>query len=112
MELVDKDKIVAEIKRRIDDEMEIIKKYTHPFYKTEITRCNARVALLKQLQDFLNTLEVKEVEDNKKTDWHPSNKQIESLHDLLRYNIGVFDYQKFMDVQSLYDDLIKYETNR
>lgn len=62
MKLIDKDKIVAEIKRRIDDEMEIIKKFTHPFYATEITRCNARVALLKQLQDFLNTLEVEEVD--------------------------------------------------
>lgn len=62
MKLIDKDAIVAEIKRRIDDEMEIIKKFTHPFYATEITRCNARVALLKQLQDFLNTLDVKEVD--------------------------------------------------
>jgi hypothetical protein len=34
---------------------------------------------------------------------------------LLHYNIGVFDYQKCMEVNSLYEDLIKlldYETDR
>ena len=62
MKLIDKDKVAEDIKRRIDDEMEIIKKFTHPFYATEITRCNARVALLKQLQDFLDTLKTKDVD--------------------------------------------------
>lgn len=40
---------------------------------------------------------------------------MESLHDLLEYNIGVFDYQKYMEVNSLYEDLTKildYEANR
>jgi len=32
---------------------------------------------------------------------------MEFLHDLLKYNIGVFDYQKFMEVNSLYDNLTK-----
>ena len=58
MELIDKAVVAAEIKRRIDDEIEIIKKYTHPFYATEITQCNARIVLLKQLQDFLDAFEV------------------------------------------------------
>jgi len=34
---------------------------------------------------------------------------------MLKYNIGVFDYQKFMEVNSLYEDLKKildYETDR
>jgi hypothetical protein len=47
--------------------------------------------------------------------WSPSKKQLESLKDLLHYNIGVFDYQKCMEVNSLYEDLIKlldYETDR
>ena len=47
--------------------------------------------------------------------WCPSKKQMESLKDMLKYNIGVFDYQKFMEVNSLYDDLKKildYETDR
>ena len=61
IELIDKSVLAAEIKRRIDDELKIINKFTHSFYKYEITRCNARIALLKQLQEFLDTLEVKKV---------------------------------------------------
>ena len=51
---------------------------------------------------------------SQKADWHPSKKQMESLKDMLNYNIGVFDYQKFMEVNSLYDDLkiLDYETDR
>ena len=67
MGLIDKDTLAAEINRCIDDETETIKKYTHkkyihPFYATEIKRCNARIVLLKKLQYFLNTLETKEVD--------------------------------------------------
>jgi len=50
-----------------------------------------------------------------KSAWCPSKKQMESLKDMLKYNIGVFDYQKFMEVNSLYEDLKKildYETDR
>ena len=72
---------------------------------------------LCELGDSINTLEVKEVDllTDRKTNWRPSKKQMKSLHDMLKYNIGVFDYQKFMEVNSLYDDLTKicdYETDR
>ena len=59
---IKKSALLAEIKRCIDDELQTIKKYTHPFYATEITRCNARIVLLNQLQKFLDTLETKEVD--------------------------------------------------
>ena len=71
---------------------------------------------LEDIFSFLDTLEVKEVGlTDKKIDWSPSKKQMKSLHDLLKYNIGVFDYQKFMEVNSLYDNLTKildYETDK
>ena len=76
----------------------------------------SRITELQGIKDFIDTLEVKEVDlIDRKTDWSPSKKQLESLKDLLHYNIGMFDYQKFMEVNSLYEDLIKlldYETNR
>lgn len=62
--------------------------------------------------DF-NTKDLKKIVQ--KSAWCPSKKQMESLKDMLKYNIGVFDYQKFMEVNSLYDDLKKildYETDR
>ena len=63
---------------------------------------------LQEVQCGLDTLEIKEVNLNDvKTDWSPSKKQMESLHDLLKYNIGVFNHQKFTDVRSLYDDLLE-----
>ena len=66
-----------------------------------------QISAFKGILKILDTLETKEVDTDRKTDWCPSKKQIESLRDLLKYNIGVFDYKKFMDVQSLYDDLTK-----
>ena len=73
-------------------------------------------AFVERLLSFLDTLEVKEVDlTDGKTNWCPSKKQMDSLHDLLEYNIGVFDYQKYMEVNSLYEDLTKildYEANR
>lgn len=74
--------------------------HLHPGIET----CNEWLAWLEK-QDVNVT--------NIKTEWSPSKKQMESLIDLLKYNIGVFDYQKFMEVKSLYDDLTKivnYET--
>ena len=57
---------------------------------------------------FLLGLKVKKVDlTDRKTEWSPSKKQMDSLKDMLKYNIGVFDYQKFMEVNSLYDDLTK-----
>ena len=86
MKLIDKSDIIAEIEKRIK-EIDEIGTYLSP------------KGVLTNLLCHLNTLETKEVDFDK--------KQIKSLHDLLKYNIGVFDYQKFMDVQSLYDDLTK-----
>lgn len=39
--------------------------------------------------------------------WKPTDKQMEDFQMLLDYNIGVFDYTKFMSVNSLYEDLKK-----
>ena len=39
--------------------------------------------------------------------WKPTDKQMEDFRMLLDYNIGVFDYTKFMSVDSLYEDLKK-----
>ena len=39
--------------------------------------------------------------------WKPTDKQMEDFRMLLDYNIGVFDYAKFMSADSLYDDLKK-----
>ena len=64
--------------------------------------------LIEKILSIIGTLEVKDVDlTDRKVDWAPSKKQMESLKDMLRYNIGVFDYQKFMEVNSLYDDLAK-----
>lgn len=51
------------------------------------------------------THQLKKIEQ--KPAWCPSKKQLEALKDLLDYNIGVFDYQKFMEVNSLYDNLTR-----
>lgn len=39
--------------------------------------------------------------------WKPTDKQMEDFRMLLDYNIGVFDYAKFMSADSLYEDLKK-----
>ena len=94
MKLIDKDAVVAEIER--------LDNYWH------LSKNASGQAFVESLFSFFNTLEVKEVDlIDRKTDWSPSKKQLESLKELLHYNIGVFDYQKFMEVNSLYEDLIK-----
>ena len=83
------------------------------------------VDLKKEFYDFLDTLTGKDnghLSENElfriaeyfyelglmqKADWHPSKKQMESLKDMLKWNIGDFNYQKWMEVNSLYNDLIK-----
>lgn len=65
---------------------------------------NERRAIL----DIIDTIETKEEDTiDKKTEWSPSKKQMDSLKDMLKWNIGDFDYKKFMEVKSLYDDLAK-----
>lgn len=39
--------------------------------------------------------------------WKPSKKQIKALKGLLDYNIGIYDYNQFQIVDSLYSDLQK-----
>ena len=74
------------------------------------------VDLYDEILSFLDTLEVKDEDaTNIKTEWSPNKKQMESLKDMLKWNIGEFNYQKWMEVNSLYNDLIKmldYETNK
>ena len=105
---INKDVVIAEIERLIDSHK--------PLKTLDPTYCEGLNDSLDNILSFIDTLEVKEVDlIDRKTDWCPSKKQMESLKDLLHYNIGVFDYQKFMEVNSLYEDLIKlldYETDR
>ena len=112
---IDKDSVVAKI-RGILNSAEAYLKYHHDDKNRLVYSYKHQILTMCELLSFLDTLEVKEVDLNyRKTDWSPSKKQMESLKDMLKYNIGVFDYQKFMEVNSLYDDLTKivdYETNR
>ena len=94
--------LIAEIERRI-------KKYAaiDTVNSVELDALyGAKCKALMEILSFLDTIELKEIADEK-TKWSPSKKQMESLKDMLKYNIGVFDYQKFMEVNSLYDDLKK-----
>ena len=104
-EYIPKSALVAEIER-----LKTIYKDDENIH--HVTKYNILVDILS----FINTLEVKDADlTDRKTDWSPSRKQMESLKDMLKYNIGVFDYQKFMEVYSLYEDLTKildYETDR
>lgn len=103
--LIDKSAVAAEIKHHL----QFTSEHTNAFIEGE-------EHAYRTILSFLDTLKVKEVDlTDRKTEWCPSNKQMESLHDLLKYNIGVFDYQKFMEVKSLYDSLTKisdYEIDR
>ena len=99
---IDKSALVAEIDNLLD------KGKYHGDYDCVFRDGNN--AALYALKGRINSLEVKEV-DNEKPKWSPNKKQMESLKDMLKYNIGVFDYQKFMEVNSLYDDLKKLMEN-
>ena len=107
---IDKDAVVAEIESYKDNFCD------RNGYLEDSETNGLAYDTLCELKDSINTLEVKEVDlADRKTEWRPSKKQMESLHDMLKYNIGVFDYQKFMEVNSLYEDLTKildYETDR
>ena len=62
--------------------------------------------VLSRILSFIDTLEVKDVElTNEKIKWSPNKKQMEALKDMLKWNIGDFNYQKWMEVNSLYEDL-------
>ena len=101
---ISKDALVAEIEKWIA--LLTKEKNQEGASKIDKLSLGARIAELQEVKDFLNTLEVKEVNlIDKKTEWSPSKKQMESLKDMLKYNIGVFDYQKFMEVNSLYEEL-------
>ena len=101
---IDKDALVAEIKRRMDENRG----------KQSLPQYFGMIEEDLNILSFIDTLEVKEVA-NEKIKWSPSKKQMESLQDMLKWNIGDFNYQKWMEVNSLYNDLIKmldYETDR
>ena len=102
---IDKDIIKAELERKkIPFKGDIVEYGNYPTY----------LCALMDFEDFIDSLEVKEV-TTEKTDWSPSKKRMESLKDMLKWNIGDFNYQKWMEVNSLYDDLTKildYETDR
>ena len=101
---IDKDIIKAELERKKIPFKRDIEYGNYPTY----------LCALMDFEDFIDTLEVKEV-TTEKTNWSPSKKQMESLKDMLKWNIGDFNYQKWMEVNSLYNDLTKmlgYETDR
>ena len=93
MKLIDKDTLVAEIEK-MKNKAYPNSEWNHGY----VTSC-------EKLLSFINTLDVKEETEIKLL---PSKQQLKALKDLLDYNIGVFDYQKFMEVYSFYNDLIKY----
>ena len=103
---IDKSALVAEIKKRLDK------------LDNTLIDGNKGYAAVKGAQQlisliqYIDTLEVKELDlTNEKTKWSPSKKQMESLKDMLKWNIGDFNYQKWMEVNSLYDDLKKLMEN-
>lgn len=102
---IDKDIIKAELERKkIPFKRDIVEYGNYPTY----------LCALMDVEDFIDSLEVKEV-TTEKIDWSPSKKQMKSLKDMLEWNIGDFNYQKWMEVNSLYNDLTKildYETDR
>lgn len=103
---ISKDDLVREIEKRIEETKGMQPQFDQ-FWAGQISA-------FKGVLKIIDTLEVKEV-TNEKTDWSPSKKQMESLKDMLKWNIGDFNYQKWMEVNSLYDDLTKmlgYETDR
>lgn len=103
MKLIDKDAVIEEIGRRIrkyEKEYDELAKYEVWITAREIAH---KIQGLKEALSILDAIEVKEEETNSS----PSKKQLKAFKDLLDYNIGVFDYQKFMEVYSLYNDLIK-----
>ena len=113
---IDKTALVTEIERLISNGQVKLQESQESNDCESYVAWSEHIATCIKILSIIDTLEVKEVDlSDRKTDWSPSKKQMESLKDMLKYNIGVFDYQKFMEVKSLYDDLIKildYETDR
>ena len=101
---IEKDRILAEIDKRME---ELRPTNTHKMQTGEKVDRDVLMWLnaLTWVKKILGTLEVKEGTETKLL---PSKQQLKALKDLLDYNIGVFDYQKFMEVYSFYNDLIKY----
>ena len=95
---ISKNELVREIEKRIEETKGMQPQFDQ-FWAGQISA-------FKGVLKIIDTLEVKEV-TNEKTDWSPSKKQMESLKDMLKWNIGDFNYQKWMEVNSLYDDLTK-----
>lgn len=90
----------------IINEMESIKSNSSTIFEKNIAQ--EKIDWLKSLKHQPNQYD-KGYEDGysaaKYNNWKPTKKQMEDFRMLLDYNIGVFDYGKFMSVNSLYDDL-------
>ena len=59
---INKDALVAEIKKIIADETESIKCFERRRNVSEVQRSNARIGVLMHLRSLLDTLEVKELQ--------------------------------------------------
>ena len=103
---IDKTALVTEIEDWRDKIVKGI--FDIPLHGREKADAVFEYEILGIVKDILDTFEVKEEDSiNKKTEWSPSKKQMDSLQDMLKWNIGDFNYQKWMEVNSLYDDLKK-----
>lgn len=60
---IDKSAVVAEIEKIISDDTESIKSFEHNKNASEVQRSNARIGVLTYLRSLLDTLEVKEVQE-------------------------------------------------
>lgn len=89
MKLINKDTLLSEIEKlkgKVDDNSSYSSGWKHS---------------LRMLEIFLEEVEPAVEEST----WRPSKEQMKAFKQLLYYNIGVFDYGKFMTVTSLYDEL-------
>ena len=115
MEAIDKEKVIAEIKELYNDIDKCISELiaargnhdgngiSNAHLRMETLMVNTQQAIC----NVIDTFETKEVNlTDRKTNWSPSKKQVESLGALVRYNIGVFDYQKLTEVALLYEVLL------
>lgn len=81
--LIDKDKLIYELRQIVGDEEESIRTFERRKNQSELQRYNARIELLNHILSLLNTIEVKE-EDLKKEIEEEIKKRATGLLVILR----------------------------